>query len=114
MAARIFTAASLDRRVRCFFVRIPGFASVTDLEYDILDELHFVTTWPALADALRRPSTDLVLRTTAEDLVKRGLIRTYFPDPDSEFAYQPMLFAAHYAQMLYLASKAGLLLMHTR
>lgn len=82
---------------------------MTDLEFDILDELYFVTNWNDLADALGRPVADPDLRAAVEGLVRRGLVRTYFPDPDSEMAYQPLLFGEHYRQMLYLASKAGLL-----
>ncbi len=82
---------------------------MTDLEYDILDELYFVTGWPALANTLQRPVTDPDLRTAMEALVKRGFVRTYFPDPDSEMTYHPLLFGEHYLQMLYLASKAGLI-----
>jgi hypothetical protein len=82
---------------------------MTDLEYDILDELYFVTSWPTLADALKRSTTDAALRTAVEALAKRGFVRTYFPDPDSEMTYHPLLFGEHYQQMLYLASKAGLI-----
>ncbi len=82
---------------------------MTDLEFDILDEVYFVTSWPNLAAALQRPADDIDLRDTVETLVQRGLIRTYFPDPDSELHYQPMLFREHYRQMQFLASKAGLL-----
>ena len=82
---------------------------MTDLEFDILDELYFVTNWKDLLAALGRPADDAPLRTAIEGLVQRGLVRTYFPDPDSELHYQPLLFAAHYPQMLYLATKAGLL-----
>ncbi len=86
---------------------------LTELEADILGELYFITTWPELAAALKRPPTDAALRTALEALVKRGLVRSYFPDPDSEFHYQPMLFAEHYPQMQYLASKAGLVAHNT-
>ena len=116
---------------------------MSDLEFDILDELYFVTSWRELAAALHRPTDDAALRAAViglperntvqdevavlladsgsfpvdgfvqraavEELVKRGHLRTYFPDADSEFAYQPMLFGEHYQQMLYLATKAGLL-----
>lgn len=86
---------------------------MTDLEFDILDELYFVTSWRELTAALGRPTDDAALAAAVEGLVKQGFIRTYFPDPDSEFHYQPMLFAAHYPQLLYLASKAGLLAHNT-
>ena len=85
---------------------------MTDLEFDILDELYFVTGWRALTSALSRPPDDVTLRAAVEDLVRRGWVRTYFPDPDSEFHYQPMLFAEHYPQLQYLATKAGLLAHH--
>ncbi|MBC7448273.1 MAG: hypothetical protein H7330_09465 [Hymenobacteraceae bacterium] len=86
---------------------------MTDLEFDVLDELYFVTSWPELVAALGRAGADAELRATVESLVKRGLVRTYFPDPDSELHYQPLLFAEHYPQMLYLASKAGLIAHNT-
>ncbi len=85
---------------------------MTDLEFDVLDELYFVTSWPELVARLGRPGPDPELRASVESLVKRGLVRTYFPDADSELHYQPLLFAEHYPQMLYLASKAGLLAHH--
>lgn len=87
---------------------------MTDFEFDILDELYFVISWPELAHALGRTVADQELRAGVEELVKGGLVRLYFPDPDSEFTYHPMLFADHYPQMLYLASKAGLLAHHGR
>lgn len=87
---------------------------MTDFEYDILDELYFVISWPELAQALGRTPADEELRAGVEALVQRGFIRLYFPDPDSEFIYHPMLFADHYPQMLFLASKAGLLAHHGR
>ena len=85
---------------------------MTDLEFDIIDELYFVTGWRELTAALHRPIDAADLRAAVEGLVRRGLVRTYFPDADSELHYQPMLFAAHYPQLLYLATKAGLLAHH--
>lgn len=82
---------------------------MSDLEFDIIDELYFVTSWRELTVALGLASDNPDLRAAVELLVQRGFLRSYFPDPDSEFAYQPMLFAAHYQQMQYLATKAGLL-----
>lgn len=86
---------------------------MSDLEFDVLDELYFVTSWAALAAAVGRSTTDTELRAAVEGLVQRGFVRTYFPDADSELHYQPLLFAEHFPQMLYLATKAGLLAHHT-
>ena len=86
---------------------------MSDFEFDVLDELYFVTSWPTLAAAVGRPAADPALRSAVERLVRDGLVRAYFPDPDSEMPYQPLLFDAHHRQMLYLASKAGLLAHNT-
>jgi hypothetical protein len=48
------------------------------------------------------------------NLLERGLVRYYWPDPDTELAYEPTSFGALGQDASYLASKEGLLQHNTR
>ena len=47
-------------------------------------------------------------------LLEQGLVRYYWPDPDTELAYEPTSFGALGRDASYLASKEGLLQHNTR
>jgi len=85
---------------------------VTNSEFDILDELYFVTSFCDLSQKTGVPATTLTqhLRT----LLEQGLIRSYWPDPDTELAYEESSFGALSQDCFYLASKEGLLRHNTR
>ena len=91
--------------------RTPHFP-VTDPEFDLLDELYFVTPFRALLQKTGLPAPELEnqLRT----LLEQGLIRSYWPDPDTELAYETTSFGAIARDAAYLASKEGLLQHNTR
>jgi len=85
---------------------------VTDPEFNLLDELYFVTPFRTLLQKTGLPAPELEeqLRT----LLEQGLIRSYWPDPDTELAYETTSFGAIARDASYLASKEGLLQHNTR
>ena len=85
---------------------------MTDAEYDLLDELYFVTPFRTLLEKTDLPAP--VLREQLRALLEAGLIRCYWPDPDTELAYEPSSFGAVAQDCSFLASKEGLLQHNTR
>ena len=47
-------------------------------------------------------------------MLEQGLIRSFWPDPDTELAYETTSFGAIGRDAFYLASKEGLLQHNTR
>ena len=88
------------------------FSPVTDPEYDLLDELYFVTPFRTLLQKTGLPVVDL--ENQLRSLLEQGLIRSYWPDPDTELAYETTSFGAIARDAAYLASKEGLLQHNTR
>ena len=86
--------------------------SVTDPEFNLLDELYFVTPFRALLGKTGLPAPDL--ENQLRELLEQGLIRSYWPDPDTELAYETTSFGAIARDSSYLASKEGLLQHNTR
>ena len=85
---------------------------MTDPEFDLLDELYFVTPFRTLLEKTGLPAP--VLTEQLRALLENGLIRSYWPDPDTELAYEPTSFGAIAGDASYLASKEGLLQHNTR
>lgn len=85
---------------------------MTDTEFDVLDELYFVTTFPDLQQRTGLSAT--TLEQQLRNLLEQGLIRSYWPDPDTELAYEPTSFGAIVRDCFFLASKEGLLQHNTR
>lgn len=85
---------------------------MTDPEFDILDELYFVTSFADLRQKTGLPVADLQQHLRV--LLERGLVRSYWPDPDTELAYEESSFGALSQDCLFLASKDGLLQHNTR
>ncbi|OON67092.1 MarR family transcriptional regulator [Hymenobacter sp. CRA2] len=85
---------------------------MTDAEFDILDELYFVTSFPDLQQrtGLTAPELEQQLR----GLLEQGLVRCFWPDPDTELAYEPTSFGALRQDCFFLATKEGLLQHNTR
>ncbi|WP_026880025.1 hypothetical protein [Hymenobacter norwichensis] len=85
---------------------------MTDPEFDILDELYFVTSF---RDLLQKTGlSEVALKQGLRGLLEQGLIRSFWPDPDTELAYEESSFGAISQDCYYLASKEGLLQHNTR
>ncbi|GAB3659836.1 hypothetical protein GCM10027594_30490 [Hymenobacter agri] len=85
---------------------------VTDPEFDLLDELYFVTPFRTLLQKTGLPPQEL--ENQLRSLLEQGLVRSYWPDPDTELAYETTSFGAIARDASYLASKEGLLQHNTR
>ena len=85
---------------------------MNDAEFDLLDELYFVTPFRLLVERTGRPAAELL--AVLGPLLEQGLVRYYWPDPDTELAYEPTSFGALGRDASYLASKEGMLQHNTR
>ncbi|MDQ2769834.1 MAG: hypothetical protein M3Y54_04965, partial [Bacteroidota bacterium] len=94
------------------YLRLPDSPAVTDPEFDLLDELYFVTPFRTLLQKTGLPAPEL--EDQLRNLLEQGLIRSYWPDPDTELAYETTSFGAIARDAAYLASKEGLLQHNTR
>lgn len=79
---------------------------MTEIEFDILDELYFVASYKDLRITLSLSDEELC--QGLQSLLKRGYIRIMYPDQDTEHAYEPNTFSKHCQDYFYLATKAGL------
>jgi hypothetical protein len=79
---------------------------MSDIEFDVMDELYFLQSYQALEKQLNLPA--LELRKVLESLLAKGWVRCY-KDPDIEVDYDPESYQQEYRNYYYLASKAGLL-----
>ena len=86
--------------------------SVTDAEFDILDELYFVTPFAELAR--KTSQTPAELERHLRYMLEQGLVRSFWPDPDTELAFEESSFGAIVRDCFFLASKEGLLQHNTR
>ena len=86
--------------------------TMTDAEFDLLDELYFVTPFRTLLEKTGLPAGEL--QELLSGLLAQGLVRYYWPDPDTELAYEPTSFGAISRDASYLASKEGLLQHNSR
>ena len=91
---------------------LPDCLPVTDPEFDLLDELYFVTPFRTLLQKTGLPAAEL--ENQLRSLLEQGFIRSYWPDPDTELAYETTSFGAIARDAAYLASKEGLLQHNTR
>ena len=79
---------------------------MSDIEFDILDELYFVTSFGQLALAL--DMDEKMLKNSLEGLLKKGWIECLI-SPEDETPVRPAHFEREYRNYYYLATKAGLL-----
>ena len=79
---------------------------MSDLEYDILDELYFVQSFHELNEKLQWE--DYALRDTLRNLLDKGWIRCY-ASPKEEIPDNELDFEIQYRNYYYIASKDGLL-----
>ena len=85
---------------------------MNDAEFDVLDELYFVTPFAELLKKTGLPRPELV--DTLRRLMDVGYVRSFWPDPDTELAYEESSFGALVGDCQFLASKEGLLQHNTR
>ncbi len=85
---------------------------MTDHEFDILDELYFVASFRDLTQKTGLSAS--ALSEGLRSLLEQGLVRSFWPDPDTELAYEESSFGAISQDCYYLASKEGLLQHNTR
>ena len=85
---------------------------MNEIEYDIIDELYFVTSYPDIAQALNIPEAELC--SYLAQLLQQGYIKAFYPNPDTEVSYQEEEFRLYCQKYFYLATKAGLILHNTR
>ncbi len=78
---------------------------MTDPEYDLLDELYFISSYPTIADSLRWEEKELI--NTLCVLYAKGWIRCY-RSPEEEIPEEELNLVSEYRNYFYLASKKGL------
>ncbi|CAN5830897.1 hypothetical protein BH24BAC1_BH24BAC1_16470 [soil metagenome] len=85
---------------------------MTELEFEIIDELYFVTSYHDIGTALML--TDQELCTSLKDLLLRGYVKAYYPDQDTEIPYDETHFSKNCKDYFFLATKAGLIVHNSR
>ena len=80
---------------------------MTDTQFQLLDELYFVTSFAALANACTLPEETLLIEL--QQLWATGWLRVLYPNADTELPYQPDMPTQDFRKYYFLASKAGLL-----
>jgi hypothetical protein len=82
---------------------------MTDLEFDVLDELYFVQPFADLQQSLDSELDLKVLVQTLYDLEQKGWVKCLHPNRDEPIAAEELDIINQYAQYCYLATKAGLM-----
>lgn len=85
---------------------------MTEIEFDIIDELYFVTPYGQIRDALLL--TDEELGKSLKELVALSYVKCYYPNPDTEVEYNDATFSKNYQQYFFLATKIGLIVHNSR
>lgn len=84
---------------------------MTEIEFDVLDELYFVQSFKALHGQLQL--SEKALKETLARLIGQGRVKI-LRSPDEELTLEEANFDLHYAGYCYLATKAGLLAHNSR
>ena len=84
---------------------------MSDQEFDILDELYFVTPFEQLQKTLGMAEPDL--KTALETLISKGWVKCFHAG-SVEIVTNEMNFEAEYRNYHYLATKAGLFAHNSR
>lgn len=79
---------------------------MTDDEFNIIDELYFVTSYQDLKEGCQL--SDEVLQINLLSLVDKGLVRVY-KNVDEASEMEQINLKDHFTKYYYLASKKGLL-----
>ena len=82
---------------------------MTDLEYDVLDELYFVISFSQLQDTLELKEHEL--KEVLQMLLRKGWIKCFSNQTD-ELSANEIDFSNRFKEYHYLATKAGLLVHH--
>jgi len=85
---------------------------MTETEFDIIDELYFVTSFAELATTLFLEENEL--SRSLQQLLKQGYVKCFFPDADTEVEYEPVTFQEQGTRYYFLATKAGLMAHNSR
>jgi hypothetical protein len=85
---------------------------VTEIEYEIIDELYFVTSYHDIGTTLILSDEELC--TSLKDLLARGYIKAYYPDQDTEIPFDETHFGKYCQDYYFLATKAGLIVHNSR
>lgn len=79
---------------------------MSDNEFDLLDELYFVTSYPDLKSTLSLGDEELC--AALQSLIQKGYVKILYPDQDTEHTYEESSFGQHCREYFFLATKAGL------
>jgi hypothetical protein len=79
---------------------------MTDLEFDMMDELYFISSFHELKEKLSLEEPELV--NALHKLIQKGWVKCLEKETDDELEV-PSNFKAEYQNYNYLATKAGLL-----
>ncbi len=79
---------------------------MTNIEFDILDELYFIQSYDFLVHTLKL--NDKLLKKSLRDLIERGWV-TCYSSLTEELAFESDEFEKDYWNYHYLATKAGLM-----
>ncbi|MFK7952823.1 MAG: hypothetical protein AB8B73_08245 [Ekhidna sp.] len=79
--------------------------NMTDEEFDIIDELYFVTSYQDLKEGCQ--FSDEILQSNLVSLIENGLVRVY-KDVDEASEMEDVNLKDHFRDYFYLASKKGL------
>ncbi len=82
---------------------------MTDLEFDVLDELYFVQTFATLREALLDDMEEATLVSVLYDLAQKGWVKCLRPNKDEPIHQEALDIKRDYQQYCYLATKAGLM-----
>lgn len=85
--------------------KVEKFKFMDDKEYEILDELYFVTSFKDLFKALSYSEIDL--KFYLKQLMMKDWVRVY-KSPDEEIGFVESEFDNNYMNYCYLATKEGL------
>ncbi len=84
---------------------------MTDLEFDLIDEMYFVTAFEVLQSKVQ--AEEQALQEALEGLLQKGWVKCFLPQSD-EIVTSFEDFSRHYKNYHYLASKEGLLAHNSR
>jgi hypothetical protein len=84
---------------------------MSDLEFDILDELYFVTPFNSLQQTLQMGED--VLKSALYELIGKGWVKCFHPG-SIEVVTEELHYQENFRRYHYLATKAGLLAHNSR
>jgi hypothetical protein len=84
---------------------------MTNQEFDILDELYFVTSFQDLQEQVGLPKEEFI--SALVELIGKGYVKCLFPDQDTEVPFNQEHFQTAYSFYYFLATKSGLLAHNT-